>query len=753
MVTVKIHITGLVQGVGFRPFVYRIALRCSLKGEVENRNDGVFITVSGSRENIENFIVLLRNEAPAASRIDTLETSVSDPMKFEGFTILKSGNVSDEVTGVSPDIAVCPDCLDDLKNQPHRLDYPFINCTNCGPRFTIIRELPYDREMTTMAPFEMCDKCRKEYEDVGDRRFHAQPVACNDCGPVYTMNLGEDIVSDIKLIIKEICRVIETGGIVALKGMGGYHLICDATDQASVQSLRDRKGREGKPFAVMCQSLEEANKIAVIDSEGSDLLQSWQRPIVLLESKGKLVPGVSGGLNSVGIVLPYMPVHYMIFGSTNKKVLVFTSANISDEPVIIDDKIAREKLSGIADIIVTYNREIYNRADDSVSSIMAGKSIVMRRSRGYAPGSVRTGLSVEGIFGAGAELVNTFAVGKGEEIILSQYIGDLKNEATLSFYRQSFGLFSKLYRFKPTVAVRDMHPDYLSSRFADRMGEELGIELIKVQHHHAHIAACMAENMVDEEVIGLSLDGVGLGDDGNIWGGEIMVATLGAYDRVCHFDYVPVVGADRVSGEPWRSALGYLIKYCDDIDRIYSISEKMGLDRRRTDIYRDGIRSGLNCHHFSSAGRLFDAVAAITGVNTRSVYHAEAPMRLESAAEPGVSGAYDFYSERGLISFGPAIMEIVSDVLNGVQTGMIAARFHNTVINALLETVTEVSQERGLKTVVLSGGTFQNRYITERLYRALSVYGYRVLMHHSVPPNDGGISAGQVVVAAAIRNG
>jgi hydrogenase maturation protein HypF len=748
MISEEIHIRGLVQGVGFRPFVYRIAKDEGILGEVENRNDGVYILVSAPSENIDSFLSIIQDKAPPASRIDTVERRVLALRDFDDFRIVKSEIVSDSITGVSPDISTCDECLADMKSQQHRLDYPFINCTNCGPRFTIIKELPYDRENTTMDPFIMCDTCRSEYENVLDRRFHAQPVACNNCGPHYFIEADEDQNTDIHYIVDLIIQNIKDGKIVALKGTGGYHLICDACSDSAVDLLRRRKGREGKPLAVMCENIDNTLEIAYVSDEERILLESWQRPIVLLKSKEKLAGSVSKGLNTVGVVLPYMPIHKLIFEKISSSKLVFTSANFSDEPIVTGSPEGLEKLSAVADIIVSYNREIHNRTDDSVAKLIANKPVLLRRSRAYAPSSVQTTFSVEGIFAAGPELVNTFAIGKGKEVIMSQYIGDLKNTPTLDFYRESYRLLSKLYRFKPQVIVRDLHPDYLSSRFAEDLALESSVPIVSVQHHHAHIASCMAENKLDGKMIGLSLDGVGLGSDGNIWGGEVLLAGYSGFERLYHFENVSIVGSDRVSEEPWRSGLAYLLRYVPDSSVIMDVADKMKVKASSLELFSKGIDLGINSHYYSSAGRLFDAVASIIGVNTISDFHAEAPMRLESVLDASEKGYYDYSLERDTISFGPTIEQLVEDMLNGVRPGAISARFHRSVVNALVETVSEVSQSTGIKTVVLSGGTFQNSYLTDNLFRILKKYSYEVYLHGLVPPNDGGLALGQMAIAA-----
>ena len=753
MNTYIIHITGLVQGVGFRPFIYRVATELGLAGEVENRNDGVYISINADRRTLATVIRYIWERAPVASHIDHLVTSEGKNRRFSSFRIIKSENVSGEITGVSPDIAVCDDCLSDMKSQVHRINYPFINCTNCGPRFTIVKDLPYDRAKTTMHDFAMCDKCKSEYTDILDRRFHAQPVACNNCGPVYSIDTGDKEMVGNALALEELVRKIREGGIVALKGTGGFHLLCDATNEASVRELRMRKQREGKPFAVMCADLKTAQTFAFLDQEEKYLLLSWQRPVVILRSKKELAFSVSNGLDTVGVILPYMPIHYLLFEKLPNHIIVFTSANLSEEPLLRSNAEARERLSGIADLIITYNRDIHNRADDSVASVMAGQPVLIRRSRGYAPSSVRIKMDAEGIFAAGAELASSFAIGKGKEAILSQFIGDLKNQSTFEFYKETYDLLKRLFRFTPKIIARDYHPDYLSSGFANFLSSEFDLPQISVQHHHAHVAACMAEHHLEEPVIGLGLDGVGLGTDGNIWGGEILVADFHDFKREYHFDYIPILGADKVSKEPWRSALSYIMRYMDVDQVLDRLDFSRDLTSEQISMYRHGLGKRINTHLYSGAGRLFDAVAVICGISSVSLFHSEAPMRLEAKAVKGIKESYGYTIESDIISFGKTINQVVEDILNGRSDGEVSARFHNTVVFSLAEAVERVATKTKLNRVVLTGGSFQNRLLTGGLAKLLSGKNYQVYLHREVPPNDGGIALGQLAVAATGTKG
>ena len=746
--TYLIHVNGLVQGVGFRPFIYRLAHKYKLKGWVENSNDGVFVMVTGDDTQVGEFVQSIRNEAPAASNINSISKKVVEYEEFDDFRIVKSENRSDAITDISPDIAVCDACLDDMKTQPHRIDYPFINCTNCGPRFSIIKDLPYDRENTTMAPFEMCDTCRSEYEDVLDRRFHAQPVACNNCGPVYQLHFNGKIIDDLKEILTIVSNLIDEGKIVAIKGVGGFQIACDANNEETVKRLRELKNREGKPFAVMFSGLQTLREYVYLNDSEEKAITSWRRPILILKEKKKLAPSISVGFDTIGAMLPYMPFHYQLFEYLNIPAIVLTSGNISDEPIVIDNDEALERLTGISDAVLTYNRDIYNRTDDSVAMVVNNRERLVRRSRGYSPEPVNLELNVDGIFAAGAELVNCFCIGKGNQAILSQHIGDLKNLETLEFYDEAYSRFKKLFRMEPELAVCDLHPDYLSTKFA----KELGIQVIEVQHHHAHVASCMAEYGLDEKVIGVSFDGTGLGDDGNIWGGEFFICDLRDYERYTHFDYVPLPGGDAVTKEPWRTAVSYLKKYIGDEFLNLDIPFVRNLDDEKTGIVLQAIEKNINCPLSSSAGRLFDAVSALTGLCTESKFHAEAPMRLESVIDMRMHHSYPFDFGK-TISFGNTIFDILDDLLYGESVREISAKFHNTVVNSVIAVVSQIRKETGLDKVVFSGGTFQNRYILSNVETILTLEGFKVYTQSRIPSNDAGIALGQMVIAAKRREG
>ncbi|MFC2117977.1 carbamoyltransferase HypF [Bacteroidota bacterium] len=744
--TFSIEVKGLVQGVGFRPFIYRIAKVHFLTGWVENRNDGVYIRITGNTQNINSFISDIRKENPPASNILSVESCEINFEKFNDFNIVKSKDQSGEITEISPDIAVCEDCLKDMQEQKNRIKYPFINCTNCGPRFTIIKDLPYDRDKTTMKQFQMCGFCSSEYTDILNRRFHAQPVACENCGPVYQMNIDGEIIREINKIISKACDLIREGRIIAIKGLGGFHLACDANNDKAVSALRKAKNREGKPFAVMFSGILPLKDYVYLDEIEEKRILSWQRPILLLQQKRKLAPDVSVGFNTIGAMLPYMPIHYLLFQELNIPAIVLTSGNISDEPIVIDNDEALNTLSQISDAVITNNRDIYNRTDDSVEMIISGLPRIIRRSRGFAPAPIRLNLDLEGIMATGAELVNCFCIGKGDQAILSQHIGDLKNMETLAFYEESINRFKRLFRFEPKFVVSDLHPDYLSSQYA----EKLGIKNIRVQHHHAHIASCMAEHGLDEKVIGVSFDGTGLGDDNNIWGGEFFICDLNDYQRINHFDYVPLPGGDKVSEEPWRMAISYLLNAYGEIPWDKNIPFFSGINKADVEILQTAIENGINSPLSSSAGRLFDAVAALTNICPESYFHAEAPMRLESIIDNSCEREYDFSFGRK-ISFRKMIKQIVDDIQTGVNNSIISAKFHNTIISSIFTSIEISSGKTGIKKVVISGGVFQNKYLLEKTIEKLNSNNYKVYSQSRIPTNDGGIALGQIAIAAKRR--
>jgi hydrogenase maturation protein HypF len=745
-IALQIRVEGLVQGVGFRPFVYRLAKSCNLNGWVVNRNDGVFIRIEGKADALPPFIESLRYEAPVVAQIDEIIIDNDFPQGLQDFNILASEDLSDETSEICPDIAVCNECIEDMRIQPHRINYPFINCTNCGPRFSIIRDFPYDREKTTMNSFRMCGTCASEYEKILDRRFHAQPVACNDCGPKYTLHYNGRLEENLSSILTTIAGLVETGKIIAVKGMGGYHLMCDAQNEEAVLQLRNAKKREGKPFAVMFRNLSALQEFAEVSEPEESILTSWKRPVLLLQRKKELARGVCMGLNTIGCFLPYMPFQYLLFEKLHTSAIVLTSGNLAEEPIVIENTKALDGFKSIADGVLTYNRDIYNRTDDSVTRLISGKERVFRRSRGYAPSPVKLPYDIDGILATGAELSNCFCIGKGNQAILSQHIGDLKNYETYEFFEETIERHKKIYRFNPVLLAADLHPDYLSTRYA----EKSGIETVRVQHHHAHVAACMAEYKLEGSVIGVCFDGTGYGTDGHSWGSEFLVADINDFQRYTHFDYLPLPGGDKVTKETWRTGISLLYKSFGRELLNLDIPFIRSLERNRIEPVIGALEKKINTPLSSGCGRLFDGIAAITDLCTQALFHAEAPMRLESVIAEGITGRYETEINT-TIRFEDTIKQIVKDINHKIPVAVISARFHNSIIWSIFETVRKIRQETGITKVVLTGGSFQNKYLTEKSIAMLAKDHLEVYLAEKIPYNDGGIALGQLVIAARHR--
>lgn len=745
-------IYGLVQGVGFRPFIYRIANELGINGEVDNRNNGVCIRAVLTSPQREIFLSRIREEHPPVAyihHIDVEETEVTG--SYSGFSIVPSRSESEEVTRVAPDIAVCTECLRDRQIQPHRRQYPFINCTHCGPRFSIIRDLPYDRNQTTMAAFDMCPTCRKEFLNPADRRFHAQPVACNHCGPFYYTYHNKKKLTGYSGLLALTSRLLREGEVIAAKGIGGYHLICDATNEKAVSRLREIKARDSKPFAVMFRNMEQLRIYASAGKKEEECLLSWRRPIVLLRQLSPLAPGINPGMRTLGCMLPYMPVHHDWFERSDTPALVMTSGNLSEYPIAITPGEAEEQLAGKVALLLHHNRAIHNRVDDSVVQVCGNQPCLVRRSRGYVPEPFFADVRTEGILAFGAEKVNTFALGKGDTIIQSQYIGDLKNWETFAFYTESLARFRHLFRFVPSCLVCDRHPDYLSSQEAERYAAADHIPLLRVQHHHAHAVACMLEHGLHQPVIALVLDGTGLGDDGHVWGGEIFLCDRRSYRRLSHLEYLPLPGGDKASEEPWRMAVACLWHYYGkEIPFPAGFVERIG--QSKIDLLTRMMERGVNTPSTSSAGRLFDAVASLLGICDISTHQAEAPVRLEQTASGEHLAHYPVIIKEGNISFRLVFDGLLKDMAAGQPVPELAARFHNTVTFMLVERAKEYIKQTDATQVVLSGGCFQNKRLTEQLQHLFASENIPLYIPGRIPCNDGGISAGQLAVAAALQN-
>jgi hydrogenase maturation protein HypF len=633
-----------------------------------------------------------------------------------------------------------------MKSMSQRINYSFINCTNCGPRFSIIKELPYDRKNTTMHKFKMCKKCEKEYANISDRRFHAQPNACEKCGPQYELHYDNKVSINIDQILDEMATLLEKDKIVAIKGLGGFHLACNALNNVAVEKLREIKNRDKKPFAIMFPNLEVLAQYAELNNKEKELLTSLKRPIVLLKIKKHLAEAVTYGIDTIGAMLPYLPFHYLLFNKTKLPAIVLTSGNISDEPIIINNEEAKSRLLEFIDGILIHDRDIHNRNDDSVINVVNNSERIIRRSRGYVPEVIKTTLNVEGIIATGAELKNCFCIGKDNEMILSQHIGDLKNIETFIFFQEAIERFKKLFRIKPSVIAYDLHPDYLSSQYS----QKYNLTKIGIQHHHAHIASCMAEHNLDENVIGICFDGTGFGEDRNIWGGEFMIANLADYQRISYFDYVPMPGGEKAIKEPWRMAIAYLYKTFGSSFSEIEIPFLKQLNKESVGLLVAAINKSVNTPLTSSVGRLFDAVAAVIGLCLVNNFEAEAPMKLESIINEKIDTKYS-YNFNKTIDTAPIIREIVLDLNNNIDISIISAKFHNTIIDIILEMAKIIRKDYKINKIILSGGVFQNRFLLSRTENTLIDNNFDVFTHSKIPSNDGGIALGQIIIAAKRR--
>jgi hydrogenase maturation protein HypF len=738
---VRVRLRGIVQGVGFRPFVYNLASRLHLAGYVLNSSAGLVAEAEGAPAEIDSFLEIVTTEPPPLAWIQEAEIAEIPALGDTAFLIHESRAETGEFALVSPDVATCEACIRDFTDpRNRRFGYAFTNCTNCGPRYTIVRDIPYDRPNTTMAPFRLCKDCRAEYNDPEDRRFHAQPNACPVCGPSLSAPL------------EEARRRLAAGEIVALKGLGGFHLACDARNEQTVRLLRVRKRRSDKPFALMCRDLAAAEQICAVSEADRGVLLSPQHPIVVMpRCTGSDIPAdVAPGNPTLGVMLPYTPLHHLLFAGVPYSALVMTSGNISEEPIVVSNEKAIERLGHVADWVLLHNRDIYMRTDDSVVRGFEGVPRLLRRSRGYAPQTLDHALDQPELLAGGGELKNVFCLTKARHAILSQHIGDLENYETLVFFEETLDNLKKLFRVEPRAVAHDLHPLYLSTRFALEMPN---LPKIGVQHHHAHIAACMAENGLDGAVIGVAFDGTGYGTDGQIWGGEFLVAGYAGFERRAHLRYVALPGGDVAVREPWRSGLSYLLD-ASGPEHLHLLRDVPELRLR---VVRRMIEMGVNCVRTSSCGRLFDAVAAIVGLRREINFEGQAAIELEAIADPGEPGCYPFELEPGpawQLDFRPMIRQVARETEEGQPRSRVAARFHNTLAAAIALTCRTIREETGLNRVCLSGGTFQNWKLLERALRRLRGAGFEVFLHSRVPPNDGGIALGQAAIAAAaLRKG
>ncbi len=788
---VRRMIRGVVQGVGMRPFVYRLAHRHGISGWVVNSSRGVVIEAEGAGGEIDAFARALEDEAPPLARIESVEREEIARQGFDGFEIRASRAEQEESTLICPDVAICPDCLDEfLDPDDRRHHYPFINCTNCGPRYSIIEGTPYDRPETSMKSFRMCDRCQCEYDDPLDRRFHAQPNACPACGPALSLVMpaapgehtaelvlgrsyarmpGEIAASADEDPAGAARWLLKKGAIVGIRGLGGFHIAASAGLDETVRALREKKNRPAKPFAIMCRNLEVARELAhVSELEAESLASPWS-PIVLVRKRStgkepadgassrRLSPLIAPRNAYLGVMLPYAPVHHLLFDD-DLDVLIMTSANRAGEPIVADVEEARTRLQGITRTFLDHDRDIVNRNDDSIVFVEAGRTMMSRRSRGYAPYPIELGIETREILACGTELKNTFTLLRDGWAFVSPHIGDLENQATLEFYEETVDKFMDWFRVRPTIVAHDLHPDYLATRYAKRFGSEhdAKVELVGVQHHHAHIASVMIENGVDEPVIGLALDGTGYGPDGAIWGCEFLVADRRDFERAGHLKYVPLPGGDAAIRHPYRVALSHLnAAGVAEGSALADLGRELFPDvpAGELDLVVQQTEKGINCIDTSSAGRLFDAVSAMIGVCSEISYEAQAAIELESLIAAAVDRVYPFevVGEDGglVVDAAPTVRAVLDDVRSGRPRHEISAAFHGTVVEFCRDVVGRLSRERNIRKVALAGGVFQNRFLLRSLVGALEGDGFEVLLHREVPTNDGGVSLGQAVVANA----
>ncbi|MGA9062411.1 MAG: carbamoyltransferase HypF [Terracidiphilus sp.] len=771
----SLAVRGVVQGVGFRPFVYRLALEEGLSGFIGNDTGGVTIEIEGPVERVEAFRSRLRAEAPPLSRIDSVTAHEVQPTGETGFRIVASESAGQVSTGIPADAATCWDCLRELLDpRDRRYHYPFLNCTNCGPRFTITRRIPYDRPQTSMARFKMCPACQAEYDDPTNRRFHAQPNACGVCGPrVWLVQPDGTEIPSPDPVAASIDRLL-AGEILAIKGIGGFHLAVDATNESAVMHLRERKHRYGKPLAIMVRDLDAARDLCVLTAKEEKMLLTVPRPIVLLPRREgcPIVDAVAPGIPWLGVFLPYAPLQHLFFADPRVRALVMTSANLSEEPIAIDNDEALARLNQIADAFLMHDREILQRCDDSVMALVDGAPQLIRRARGFVPLAVPLPFDAPPALAVGGHLKNVFALARGRFAYQSQHLGDLENLTGLDFFRESLKHLMHTFEIEPQTVVHDLHPGYLSTSWAKEWARERGLRLIAVQHHHAHIAACMAEHSLEGPVIGLSLDGTGYGTDGRIWGGEVLVSRLDSFERFAHLDYVPMPGGEAAIREPWRMTLGHLSAPGFELESI-QVLNLAGVKQREAHVLRRMIDRGLNTPFTSSCGRLFDAVAAVVLGRREVDYEAQAAIELEGLAAgeplPGPDAAkpnalYSGYpveflgGDRNLheptrISVAPLWRQLLADLGSGVPKPRIAARFHAGVAFAFVRTAELARAATGIGQVALSGGCLHNRRLARLLRTGLEAEGFQVFQHVQVSPGDGGLSYGQAVVAAAIMRG
>ncbi|UCD22401.1 MAG: carbamoyltransferase HypF [Chloroflexota bacterium] len=784
----SISVRGIVQGVGFRPFVYGLAVKHNLKGWVYNTSEDVRIEVEGEAEAVGQFELELETKAPPLAHIEAVTIEHHPPRGHKNFEIRHSQAQEGKYQLISPDVATCQACLGELLNpEDRRYRYPFTNCTNCGPRFTIIENMPYDRPQTTMRYFQMCPQCQAEYDNPLDRRFHAQPNACPKCGPHVELvdNKGNPVtpIESESNPIADASQLLKEGKIVAIKGLGGFLLACDATNDTAVKTLRQRKKRSSKPFAIMVTTVDEAKRHCYVSSEEEDLLSSPQGPIVLMMWKedSSVSREVAPNLRFLGIMLPYTPLHHILLRDTGRP-LVMTSGNLSEEPIARDNDEALRRLSGIADYFLIHNRDIYSRYDDSVAIVERGTSQLIRRARSYAPYPIHLPFKTNQVLGCGAEEKNTFCLTKDNYAFLSQHIGDMENMETLEHFDSTISLYKRLFHIEPEVIAHDLHPDYLATKYAQELGES-GMKLVPVQHHHAHIASCLADNGLESPVIGVAFDGTGMGADGNIWGGEFLVADYRNFTRAGHLEYLPLPGGAAAIKKPCRTAIGYILTLlgenalnaviASDLPaEVWQAGAKQSplayigqVTEVEVEVIKRQIERKINSPLSSSMGRLFDAISALLGIRGEIDYEGQAAVELEMAAYSSViarresdeaidgtqkSYPYHIVEKEGIriVQLRDLLSTVIEDLRQGMSRGRISVKFHNTVAQMTNDMCQLIANETGISQVALSGGVFQNRLLLGKAVSLLESSNFQVFTHRQVPCNDGGISLGQAVVAS-----
>ena len=747
-----VHIKGIVQGVGFRPFIFTLANKFQLKGWVRNSSSGVDIEVSGDSDRLDAFINAITATPPPLSQIDLVQINEIKTVDHHDFKIISSSGNQTDFIPISPDMAVCKDCKDELfEPQDRRFGYPFINCTNCGPRFSIIKNIPYDRPETTMAGFAMCDECRQEYEDPSNRRFHAQPIACSVCGPQVWIedNFGH-LQAEREQAIINARQMLADGMILAVKGLGGFHLACDASNKKAVNILRARKHRPAKPFALMAFDLSVINKYAKVSKPIESLLSSPQAPIVIIPAKPKknLATNIAPGQENIGFMLPYTPLHLLLLEPDENypEVLIMTSGNLSEEPVIHENQAAREKLSSIVDGFLMHDRPIHSRIDDSVFTSIEERPYPIRYARGYAPNPIRLLEKFPEVLSVGPQMKNSFCLTREKYAFLSHYIGEMENWETYQDYSHAINLYEDLFRIKPKAIGYDLHPDYLSTRYAQERSARENIPGYPIQHHYAHLVACMAENEIhpEEQTAGIIFDGTGYGSDGTVWGGEFLLGNCLNYERLFHLQPVPMPGGEIAIRKPARMALGTLTAY--NLDENQQIYDHLNLSKAEISSIKIQISNNLNAPLTSSMGRLFDTVAALIGLNQEVSYEAQAAIELEAIADIQETGYYSWVLNEQSISIKPLLESILLDLKSNVKPALISARFHNTIVQLCLDLAKRIYDEYGIKKFAFSGGVWQNKLLLEKVLPPFRLLGLTPLIHHQTPPNDSCVAFGQAVI-------